>query len=255
MTDGNSTGHRQHQSQTNEVTEDFDITAKYWSDAAEAVKTYHDELIDGWKEEMDTLLVYASFFCASVLTAFNVQSYQLLQPAPTDPTFAVLQQISAQLNSFTVGQSFVNSTQPARRIDEDQLPFQAPASAVWINTLWFSSLVCSLASASLALMVKQWLHGLGTGLSGTSRESARLRQYRLNGLLKWRVGMVVVIIPILLQTALILFLAGLIILLWTLHSTVAAVTSSLVGVLVVFSVMVTLLPAFHWDCAYRSPQA
>ena len=190
-----------------------------------------------------------------MLTAFNVQSYQLLQSAPTDPTLAVLQQISAQLNSFTVSSPFVNATQPAHRIDEDQLPFQAPASAVWINTLWFSSLVCSLASASIALMVKQWLHGLGTGLSGTSRESARLRQYRLNGLLKWRIGMIVILLPILLQTALILFLAGLVVLLWTLHGTVAAVTSSLVGALIVFSIIVTLLPAFQWDCGYRSPQA
>ncbi|KAI0690070.1 hypothetical protein C8T65DRAFT_745935 [Cerioporus squamosus] len=62
-------------------------------------------------------------------------------------------------------------------------------------------------------------------------------------------------LPILLQIALILFLVRLIILLWTLHDTVAAVTSSLVGVLLVFSVAVTLLPAFRWDCSYRSPQA
>ncbi|RDX43139.1 hypothetical protein OH76DRAFT_1422127 [Lentinus brumalis] len=227
-------GEKQRRQCQTDQSEDSDIKADYWSDAAEAVKSYHDELVDGWKEDMDTLLVYAGLFSA-VLTAFNVQSYQLLQPAPTDPTLAVLQQISAQLNSFTITPAFVNSTQPARQLNENQLPFQAPTSAVWINI--------------------QWLHGLGTGLSGTSRESARLRQYRLNGLLKWRVGTVVVLLPILLQIALILFLMGLVILLWTLHGTVAAVTSSLVGVLLVFSVVVTLLPAFRWDCSYRSPQA
>lgn len=166
---------------------------------------------------------------------------------------AALQQISAQLNSFTVNNQFVNATQQVRPLGDTS--FKAPPSAVWINTLWFSSLVCSLASASIALMVKQWLDQLRVGLSGTSRDSARLRQYRLNGILKWQVGSIVVLLPILLQLALLLFLAGLVILLWTLHSTVASVTSALVGVLVVFSVTVTVLPAFQWDCAYQSPQA
>ena len=117
---------------------------------------------------------------------------------------AALQQISTQLNSFTVNSPFVNATQQARPLDDTS--FQAPPSAVWINTLWFSSLICSLASASIALMVKQWLDQLRVGLSGTSRDSARLRQYRLNGILKWQVGSIIVVLPILLQLALLLFL-------------------------------------------------
>ncbi|OJT05954.1 hypothetical protein TRAPUB_3141 [Trametes pubescens] len=225
-----------------------------WAHSAELVKTYNDELVDRWKEEMDTLLVYAGLFSA-VLTAFNVQSYQLLQPQPTDPTLAVLQQISAQLTSFSVNPSFLNSTQPALSEDEVNPPFRAPASAVWINTLWFSSLVCSLASASIALMVKQWLHELSVGVSGTSRESARIRQYRVNSLRQWRVGGIVIVIPILLQLALVLFLVGLVILLWTLHGTVAAVASGLVGTLFVFLAVTTLLPVLRVDCCYRSPQA
>ncbi|KAI0756164.1 hypothetical protein C8Q80DRAFT_1068880, partial [Daedaleopsis nitida] len=165
-----------------------------WAHSAEIVKTYNDELVTRWKEEMDTLLVYAGLFSA-VLTAFNVQSYQLLQPDPTDPALAVLQQISAQLSSFTLNPSFVNSTQRPLAPDALQPPFSAPRSAVWINTLWFSSLVCSLASASIALMVKQWLHELSIGVSGTSRESARIRQYRLNSLRRWHVGGIVIVIP------------------------------------------------------------
>lgn len=92
-------------------------------------------------------------------------------------------------------------------------------------------------------------------LGCTSREVARLRQHRLNGLLKWRVGSIVVALPILLQAALVLFLGGMVILLWTLHGTVAAVSSSLVGGLFTFLVTVTILPVMRWDCSYRSPQA
>ena len=168
---------------------------------------------------------------------------------------AALQQISAQLNSFSVSSTFINSTQPAQPSDQAEPPFRAPTSAVWINTLWFASLVCSLASASIALIVKQWLDEVSSGLSGASRETARVRQYRLNSLKKWQVGAIVLIPSVLLQVALVLFLVGLMILLWTLHETVAGVTTALVGVLFCFLCTITILPVFRWDCSYRSPQA
>ncbi len=248
--------------------------ANVWKDAAKAVKTYHDELVEQWQKAMDTLLVYVSVFAyvksflqtdmsgecqaglfSAVLTAFNVQSYPLLQPAPTDITLAVLQQISAQLNSFSINPSFINSTQPTRSLDQLQTPFCAPLSAIWINSLWFASLVFSLASASIALIVKQWLHEVSSGLSGTSRETARLRQHRLNSLIKWKVGTIVLVPSVLLQVALVLFLSGLLILLWTIHETVAITTTVLVGSLFLFFTVVTALPVFQWDCCYRSPQA
>ena len=190
-----------------------------------------------------------------MLTAFNVQSYQLLQPDPSEPMLATLQQISVQLSSFTVNPSFINSTQPTRSPDQLQLPFRASPSVVWINVLWFASLICSLASASIALIVKQWLFEESKGLSGTSREAARLRQYRLNSLIEWNVGTMILVPSVLLQIALFLFLSGLLVLLWTIHETVAAVMTTLVGALFVFVYVITVLPVFASDCCYRSPQA
>ena len=37
---------------------DEEHRARAWTAAADAVKTYHDELINRWNQEMDTLLVY-----------------------------------------------------------------------------------------------------------------------------------------------------------------------------------------------------
>ncbi|TFK93332.1 hypothetical protein K466DRAFT_454300, partial [Polyporus arcularius HHB13444] len=166
---------------------------KLWSEAAEAVKASYDQLLGRWKEEMDSLLIYAGVSSA-VLTAFNVESYHLLQPDPSDPTLAVLKQISAQLNGYTFTPPFLNATNTTAGTGHlAPAPFQAPASAVWLNSLWFSSLVFSFASALLALFVKQWIYEAMVG--GTSRESARLRQYRFDGLLKWHVGTVVVVLP------------------------------------------------------------
>ncbi|RPD54886.1 hypothetical protein L226DRAFT_435224, partial [Lentinus tigrinus ALCF2SS1-7] len=221
-----------------------------WTETAEVVKASYDQLLARWKEEMDTLLVYAGVSSA-VLTAFNVESYHLLQPDPSDPTLAVLKQISAQLNGYTFSPPFLNSTHAATSVDLTQAQFHAPASAVWLNVLWFSSLVFSFSSALLALFVKQWIYEAMVG--GASRQSARLRQYRLNGLLKWRVGTIIAVLPILLQLASVFFLAGLLVLLWTLHSTVAAIASLLVASFFTFFLSVTILPVFKSDCPYRSP--
>ncbi|EJF60966.1 hypothetical protein BD309DRAFT_832166, partial [Dichomitus squalens] len=125
------------------------------SKTAEIVRKYSDEMVKRWNEEIDTLLVYAGLFSA-ILTAFNVQSYLLLQPPATpDPTLAVLQQISLQLNSFSVNPPFVNSTQHAIIPSIPPTP-EAESWAVALNTLWFSALICSLASASCGILIKQW---------------------------------------------------------------------------------------------------
>ncbi|EJF59729.1 hypothetical protein DICSQDRAFT_23130, partial [Dichomitus squalens LYAD-421 SS1] len=62
------------------------------------VKVYYTNLLTQWQKDMDNLLVFAGLISA-VLTPFNVEVYTLLQSPPTDPSLAILQQISMQLNS------------------------------------------------------------------------------------------------------------------------------------------------------------
>lgn len=195
-----------------------------------------------------------------MLTAFNVQSYILLQPETEDPTLLALQQISLQLSSFSSGSppTFVNSTYPVFQQGNTPPP-PIPRWAIWLNTLWFSSLILSLSSASIGIMVKQWLNEYASGISseseaGTSRQTARLRQYRLNNLIKWHVGDIVNTIPVLLQVSVALFLAGLLILLWTLHPAVAAVASIFAGLLGAFALFTVVLPLVKPGCAYLTPQ-
>ncbi|CDO69116.1 hypothetical protein BN946_scf185042.g18 [Trametes cinnabarina] len=222
-----------------------------WADCAKVVEDHHTALVKRWKSEIDTLLVYAGLFSA-VLTAFNVELYKLLLPPDgPDATNALLAQIVAQLNTSTAlmngGQRFMPTSSSSN--------FHTATSSVWINSLWFSSIICSLSAASLGMMVKQWLHETELGLSGTSRDIARLRQYRLDSLQKWRVGDIVAILPVLLQIASALFLAGLIILLWTLHPVVASIASALVAVFTIFVLFTIFAPALSEDCAYRSFQS
>ncbi|KAL1945632.1 hypothetical protein VTO73DRAFT_1634 [Trametes versicolor] len=104
-------------------------------------------------------------------------------------------------------------------------------------------------------MVKQWLHQYGQGLSGNPGDVARLRQYRYDSLIKWHVPGIIAFLPILLQTALALFLGGLLILLYSLHQAVAVTVSFLVGGLIIFTTATTILPTYFSDCCYQSPQA
>ncbi|OBZ67069.1 hypothetical protein A0H81_13051 [Grifola frondosa] len=199
---------------------DSDEAAAAWGRCAKVLHDNDKSLLRGWKDEIDTLLVFAGLFSA-VLTTFNAQSYQLLQPDPADASVALLMQISTQLNSFTVNRSFINSTHPASL--NPQTTFQVPSYAVRVNVLWFSSLIFSLASASIGILVKQWLNQYSHGLIGTShsRETARLRQYRYESLVKWRILAILTLLPLLLQIALALLLVGLVDLLWNIHHAVA----------------------------------
>lgn len=193
---------------------------------------------------------------SGILTAFNVQSYPLLQRTALDPTTVALQHISLQLQSFVVSPYFVNSTHPAISVAPilPGAPPSAPPYAIRLNVLLFSSLILSLASTVIGILVKQWLCEYNSGLTGSSREAAQLRQYRLKNLAKWRVSQIIGLIPILLLISLALFLAGVLLLAWALHPEVALVTSILVAIVAVSTAVVTLLPLCTSDCAYLSPQ-
>ena len=186
-----------------------------------------------------------------------MQSYPLLQPDDTTTVVLALAYISSQISSSTTP-DLAQSTERAFPFDPEtnaNIPFSAPKYAVWINALWFSSLVCTLSASSIAVLVKQWLHQYTQSLSGNSPEVARLRQYRYDSLLKWQVPEIIAALPMLLQLALALFLAGLLILLWTLHPSVAVSSSILIGGLILFISTTTFLPIFYADCCYQSPQA
>lgn len=102
--------------------------------------------------------------------------------------------------------------------------------------------------------MKQWLYEYRTERSGTFRQDARLRQYHLNNLIKWRVSSVISLLFILLQFSLILFFAGLLVLLWHFHAwQVAAAATALISIIAAFIVVTTLLPVFVTGCCYLTP--
>ncbi|RPD52958.1 hypothetical protein L226DRAFT_572628 [Lentinus tigrinus ALCF2SS1-7] len=218
-----------------------------WANCVKVLRDYDEHMVKGWKEDVDSLLVFAGLFSA-VLTAFNIESYKLLQEDPDETTANLLRQISAQLATSTV--SVANSTASL-----NSEPFRADSRSVRINILWFSSLVLSLVSASIGILTKQWLREYISNAASSPRENARIRQLRHEGFVHWHIPLTIALLPILLQVAMALFFAGLLDLLWSLHHAVAGVITVLVSISLSFLVITTIMPTVRGDCPYKSPQA
>ncbi|KAL0062894.1 hypothetical protein AAF712_010215 [Marasmius tenuissimus] len=200
---------------------------KAWEVVMKEVTSLDDGLVGGWKEDIDTLLVFAGLFSA-VVTAFTIESYQWLQEAPEDTTIALLKQISQQMNGTS-----------APEPDE----FTITSSVVAINVLWFLSLIIALVDALFALLCKQWLreHRRHTH-TRTPSEALALRWLRTQGLEKWHVPTILASLPMLLELALFLFLAGLLELLRTRHPVPFGVATIIVAFAALFYFGTTIIP-------------
>ncbi|GJE95708.1 hypothetical protein PsYK624_118940 [Phanerochaete sordida] len=213
--------------------------------------------MEGYSDDMDTLLVFAGLFSA-ILTAFVVQTYPLLQPSSTDITNQLLAANNRMLvQGFTAILTGISSGPLTSLLVDDPPPFQPRTSARWINCLFFTSLVLSLAAALFAILIKQWIREYMEWSSPLSlpRENVLVRQWRFESWETWSIAAVISTVPAFLEIAMILFLIGIIILLWTMDNIVAiCVTVVIAGFLLVVAIF-TVLPVFFRRCPYKSPTA
>ncbi|KAG7094452.1 hypothetical protein E1B28_008048 [Marasmius oreades] len=192
-----------------------------------------DDNMNGYKEDLDTLLVFAGLF-SSVVTAFVVESYGWLQADPADTTVALLSQIAHQMSSGGQSQSLP---------PPPPLPFTPSPSVVRINTFWFLSLTLALVDALFGLLCKQWVREQQRKIiARTPGQALTLRWLRLQSFERWHVPKILACLPILLEIALFLFFAGLLELLYIRNQILFAFTFTVIGIAVVFYLTTTLLP-------------
>ncbi|KAJ3487022.1 hypothetical protein NLI96_g3823 [Meripilus lineatus] len=222
-----------------------------WTRLSKILHTYDETKVKDCKEDIDTLLVFAGLFSA-VLTAFNIEFYRSLQQDPTELSTRLLLQISQQLVSL-VNSSDRNSSSLSHNLILSAPSYEPTNSSIRINTLWFTSLVFSLVTASLGMLVKQWLREYMVGEHISPKERCRVRYLRHQGLVQWRVFEIAAVLPLLLQFSLILFFVGLCDFARSLHPVVAwVVTTSIIVWLVVYAAG-TIAPAFSDFCPYNTP--
>ncbi|KAF8599526.1 hypothetical protein BDV93DRAFT_419765, partial [Ceratobasidium sp. AG-I] len=185
--------------------EELSHDATIWKLYLDEAEEYDQELVTGRHASLDVLLLFAALFSA-ILTAFLIESKNLLQQDPADTTAALLLLIA----QHQIGSALESSALVAP-------PTFSPAiSSLWINGLWFVSLALSLAAALVAMLSKEWLTAYTSSRPRPPHTHALLRQARLNGLNDWWALHIIALLPTLLHLSLLLFAIGLVIYLWTL---------------------------------------
>ncbi|KAF9484096.1 hypothetical protein BDN70DRAFT_765017, partial [Pholiota conissans] len=154
-----------------------------------------------WKEEVQTLLIFAGLFSA-VVTAFVIESYKFLSPDPNDSIIGLLTQIANAGNS-----SLLPSVSP---VTSPSTRFSQTASSIRINVFWFLSLILSLTTVLIGTIALQWLREHQSYPVFSPKETLAILHMRRESLKAWHVPQIFSSLPLLLQGALVLFLAGLI---------------------------------------------
>ena len=170
--------------------------------------------------------IKAALFTA-IVTAFVLDAMSYLD-----------ENTSTKLLRVIAEQSAANST-------IEMPPSSPPPSILTVSTLWFLSIMSSLAATTWAMLCLEWCAFLTDGVQAEDyEEMAEKRQRRYEAVKRWRMHLVVAAIPFFLHLSLFLFLAGL----WLRLRDVNKQLGLIVGVpsLVIATsyVMVTFLPIF-----------
>ena len=181
-------------------------------------------------------------FSAVVATLLQV-SIPSLQASSQAPIYLLLS--NGNGSQVTITPSLIN---PATS-------FTPSTSAVWINLLWFLSLVISLTCALLATLLQQWTRRYLrlTHPRCSPHKRARIRAFFAEGVERLHLPLAVEALPTLLHLSLFLFFAGLGVYLFGIHKTIFSVVVAWVGLCVIVYAYVTALPIIYKDSPYHAP--
>ena len=134
-------------------------------------------------------------------------------------------------------------------------PFTPPNYAVWVNTLWFLSLVISITCALLATLLQQWARRYlkVTQPHYSPHKRVRIRAFFAEGVDKFLLPWAVEALPTMLHLSLFLFFAGLAVFLWNVDLTIFKFVLSWIGLCMALYGCITFIPVFRHDSPYHTP--
>ncbi|KAK0503503.1 hypothetical protein EDD18DRAFT_634569 [Armillaria luteobubalina] len=209
---------------------------------------YDANMVEESRDGVDVLLVFAGLFSA-VVTTFVAQTSQSLQADYTEMSANLLFEMINIQRAIASGAS-LDTIAPSPL--NPNITFISSTTSVWVNGLWFTSLALSLTTALVSVLVKQWLHHYMALPSGTPRDRSLLRQFRFAGLQKWRVLIIIGLLPVLMHTALAIFFVGLVIFLGPLRDSIAWVVGAITAVAYTAYLLAHILPLVYPQCPYRT---
>ncbi|KAI9439629.1 hypothetical protein H4582DRAFT_1812966, partial [Lactarius indigo] len=204
-----------------------DSSGAIFSMYIDRAQKFDDENVENWKGGAESILVFVRFhtgiFSATVAT-FIAMSYPLLQQDPNAPTTqSLLIKISQQLANPN------GTIPPASSFDESS--FAPPASVVFVNSVWFLSLVLSLTCALIATLLQQWARRYLQMIQRNHppHDRAHIREYFSQGARRFRIFGLVEALPFLLLVSVLLFFGGLVAFAFLANRTAACFTAAVVG--------------------------
>jgi hypothetical protein len=174
-----------------------------------------------------------------------IDSYKSLLPDSGSNAVSILAQISQQI---------ANGSQISAQAASVP-PFQPPTSAIWVNALWFLSLVTSLFCALLATLQQYWARRYLriTQTQCAIHKRARLRAFFAEGVEHFQLPFVVETIPTLIHISMFLFLTGLVISLFSIHHTIARIILVATVVCGLIYTVMTVMPVLYRNSPYQTP--
>ncbi|KXN91221.1 hypothetical protein AN958_01919 [Leucoagaricus sp. SymC.cos] len=226
--------------------------------------------VEVWKDELDKLFLFATFF-AGVVGAFALDSYHSVKQDPAERTVLLLRSILAlQLNATNPQPNLPPGLDPSLipiTAADPHVPISA--SDKRINIYNFLSLILSLSVVMAGILCLQWLREYNqdpSGIPGPRREHLGIRYMRREGMKKWGVFKILKTLPLILLLALLFFFTSIIELLLQVDKAATIVASVAIGITSFFMWITTLLPTVQGlvveffpnlrfpECPYKSPQ-
>jgi len=125
--------------------------------------------------------------------------------------------------------------------------FSPPRYAIWVNSLWFMSLVISLSCGLFTTLLQQWACRYVVITQPAwchPEERARMRAFFANGINMMRVPILVEALPTMLHLSLCLFFSGLVIFLVSINLSVSFLVLSLIMIYLTTYGGFTVMPIF-----------
>jgi Family of unknown function (DUF6535) len=184
------------------------------------------------------------------VTALAAVSIQDLRPNTQDTSSFYLEKLyQFQANPDVSNTSF-------HSVEVKPPAFSPPEYAIWVNLLWFLSLVISLTCAMLATLLQQWARRYirTTQLPrSTPHKRAQMRAFFVKGVDRFQVAWAVETLPALVHLSVFLFFAGLLIFLLNVNHTVFGPVCCWVVLSSAVYACITFLPIFWPDSPYYAP--
>ncbi|KAG6868164.1 hypothetical protein C0993_006880 [Termitomyces sp. T159_Od127] len=222
--------------------------ARIWNVYLDEAESYDMDMIGGFRNNIDGLLVFAALFSA-VVTTFVAQTSQSLQPDNAQITASLLHETN-QILRAAGNRTSINAI-PTATLAPGSRTYSL--TDLWVNGLFFTSLALSLSTALLTVLAKQWIQAYTVVVSGSAETRALIRHFRYAGLMKYKLSEVVESLPLILHSSVAIFFVGLALYVSQLSSPICGVVSAITVLTFVFYFGTSMLPAFDIACPYRIP--